>query len=210
MANPNAAGAMPAGRLADRGHTYLPAPSSERPPAACMASSRRSPTATGLLVARSSLRLLRCPTWPCPGVAGVRARAVTGAMRALIDESPCISRRRTTLRTAMFRELDQRHSHHLTVTLEWDPDTDDVWIRCEDHRSPEESFTFWVEPGDARHAFLHPFAACPVNRDHAESTGRVASGGEVRPTRRRRRWRGRGRGTPAEQPDGDRWSWWTL
>jgi hypothetical protein len=110
----------------------------------------------------------------------------------------------------MFRELDQRHAAQLTVTLEWDPDTDDVWVRCEDHRSPEESFTFWVEPRDARDAFLHPFAACPVDRDHVESTGRPASGGEAPTTRRRRRWRGRGGGTAAEPTDGYRWSWWML
>jgi hypothetical protein len=30
----------------------------------------------------------------------------------------------------MLRELDQRHSDQLTVTLEWDPDTDDVWVRA--------------------------------------------------------------------------------
>ena len=110
----------------------------------------------------------------------------------------------------MLRELDQRHSDQLTVTLEWDPDTDDVWVRCEDHRTPEDSFTFWVEPRDARHAFMHPFAACPVNRDQAESAGRLASGGEARTTRRRPRWRGQRGGTPAEPPDSYRRSWWML
>ena len=109
----------------------------------------------------------------------------------------------------MLRELDQRHSDQLTVTLEWDPSTDDVWVRCEDHRSPEDSFTFWVEPREARHAFLHPFAACPVDRDRIGPTGRPASGGEA-PSTRRRRWRGRGPGTPAEPPDTSGESWWML
>jgi len=110
----------------------------------------------------------------------------------------------------MLRELDQRHSDSLTVTLEWDPDTDDVWVRCEDHRGPEESFTFWVEPRDARHAFLHPFTACPVDCDQIEPAGRLASGGEARTRRLRRPWRERSGGTPTEPADGYRWSWWML
>ena len=110
----------------------------------------------------------------------------------------------------MLRELDQRHSDQLTVTLEWDPDTDDVRVRCQDHRSPEESFTFWVEPRDARHAFLHPFVACPVDRDLIERRDRLASGGEARATRSRRPWRRRSGATPAEEADGYRWSWWML
>jgi hypothetical protein len=107
----------------------------------------------------------------------------------------------------MLRELDQRHSDQLTVTLEWDPDTGDVWVRCEDHRHPEESVTFWVEPRNARHAFLHPFAACPIDRDATESRGRLAHGGDA-PANRRRRWRGRSGGTPTEEADGYRWPWW--
>lgn len=59
----------------------------------------------------------------------------------------------------MFRELDQRISDGLTVTLEWEPDTGTVWISCEDHRTPKAlSMRYAVEPSDARHAFIHPFA----------------------------------------------------
>ncbi len=39
----------------------------------------------------------------------------------------------------MFRELDQRISDGLTVTLEWEPDTGTVWISCEDHRIRKRS-----------------------------------------------------------------------
>lgn len=109
----------------------------------------------------------------------------------------------------MLRELDQRRSDQLTVTLEWDPDTGDVWVRCEDRRTPEDSFAFWVEPRQARHAFLHPFAACSIDRDRIGAAGPPASDDEA-PSTRRRRWRGRGRGTPAEPADAPGWSWWML
>jgi hypothetical protein len=57
------------------------------------------------------------------------------------------------------RELDQRHADGLTVTLEWDPESNDVRIRCEDERVADGlSLCFPVDPRDARHAFLHPFA----------------------------------------------------
>ena len=110
----------------------------------------------------------------------------------------------------MLRELDQRESDQLTVTLEWDPETHDVWVRCEDHRSPEESFTFWVEPRNARYAFLHPFAACPIEHDHTKSRGRLDTGGEVRATRRHWPLRGRSGATPAKEADGYRWPWWLF
>jgi hypothetical protein len=66
----------------------------------------------------------------------------------------------------MFRELDQRHSDGLTVTLEWDATTGHVRVRCEDRRSPEESFSYLVDPTDARLAFLHPFALRPSCQEH--------------------------------------------
>jgi hypothetical protein len=59
----------------------------------------------------------------------------------------------------MLRELEQRTGNGLTVTLEWDSDTDRLQVRCEDDRSPDDPpFCFPVEPRRARLAFLHPFA----------------------------------------------------
>jgi hypothetical protein len=111
----------------------------------------------------------------------------------------------------MFRQLDQRHSDQLTVTLEWDPDSGDVWVRCEDHRRPEESFTFWVEPHKARHAFLHPFAARPVALDPARMSAEEV--GRSEPARRKLRLRRSTRriaGTSAEPADADPWPWYLM
>jgi len=59
----------------------------------------------------------------------------------------------------MLHELDQRQCHGLIVTLEWEPETNGVRIRCEDERAPDRPpLCFSVEPREARHAFLHPFA----------------------------------------------------
>lgn len=66
---------------------------------------------------------------------------------------------------AMFRELDQRHGDGLTVTLEWNGATGEIQVRCEDRRSPEGSFTYSVDPDDARLAFLHPFALRPSSQE---------------------------------------------
>jgi hypothetical protein len=66
----------------------------------------------------------------------------------------------------MFRELDQRHSDGLTVTLEWDETTGGLRVRCDDRRSLEESFTYAVHADDARLAFLHPFALRPSSHEH--------------------------------------------
>jgi hypothetical protein len=59
----------------------------------------------------------------------------------------------------MLRQLDQRECDGLIITLEWDPDTNGVQIRCEDEDMPDPVLLCYpVEPGDARVAFLHPFA----------------------------------------------------
>ena len=59
----------------------------------------------------------------------------------------------------MFRELDQRSDGGVTVTLEWDPDTDRVQVRCEDPFGADRSYTCYsLEPRDARFGFLHPSA----------------------------------------------------
>jgi hypothetical protein len=69
----------------------------------------------------------------------------------------------------MFRQLDQRHSQQATVTLEWDPATGNVQVRFEDHSSSEESFSYSVDPENARLAFLHPFALRPSQLEHTAS-----------------------------------------
>jgi len=62
----------------------------------------------------------------------------------------------------MLRQLDQRNSAGLTITLQWDSETDQVSIRCEDgHTGDEPLLCYPVEPREARFAFLHPFAAMP-------------------------------------------------
>ena len=108
----------------------------------------------------------------------------------------------------MFRQLDQRHSDGLTVTLEWDATTGDVRVRCEDRRSPEESFSYPVNPGDARLAFLHPFALRPSSQEHQSpaSSPDTPQGAEAN------RWRPRRRQATEAEPNepGDytwlRWS----
>jgi hypothetical protein len=59
----------------------------------------------------------------------------------------------------MIRQLDQRQTVGLTVTLEWDSETGQVLVRCEDGGSLDRPpVCFVVAPRDARSAFLHPFA----------------------------------------------------
>jgi hypothetical protein len=91
-------------------------------------------------------------------------------------------------RTPMFREIDQRRCAGLIVTLEWDSDTDQVQVRCEDeHTPPGPPLCYPVEPGAARIAFLHPFAFRP--REGTNSTGDMPrTESDEAPARRRRRW----------------------
>jgi hypothetical protein len=63
---------------------------------------------------------------------------------------------------AMIRQLDQRTGDGLTVTLEWDSDTDRVLVRCDDESAGGPVLRYPVRPCDARLAFLHPFAARPL------------------------------------------------
>ena len=107
----------------------------------------------------------------------------------------------------MFRELDQRHSDRLTVTLEWDSATGNVQVLCED-RCSEASFAYLVDPREARLAFLHPFALRPSREDRNRSVS-SPDHGRVAGTKRRRRWFRR----PTEaEPDRDvpdeGWMWW--
>jgi hypothetical protein len=108
----------------------------------------------------------------------------------------------------MFRQLDQRHSDGLTVTLEWDATTAGLRVRCEDRRSPEESFSYPVNPDDASLAFLHPFALQPSSQEHQSraSSPDTPQGAEAN------RWRPRRRQATEAEPNepGDytwlRWS----
>ena len=82
----------------------------------------------------------------------------------------------------MLRQLDQRESDGVTITLEWDSDTGDVLVRCEDSGArARRSRCSRVEPQQARYAFLHPPAIHAVE----------PQGQEVQDRRRqmRRRWR---------------------
>jgi hypothetical protein len=59
----------------------------------------------------------------------------------------------------MIRQLDQRQTAGLTVTLEWNSETGQVLVRCDDGRSPDRPpVCFAVPPRHARSAFMHPFA----------------------------------------------------
>jgi hypothetical protein len=65
----------------------------------------------------------------------------------------------TEAETPPLRQLDQRTGDGLTVTLEWDSETNHLHVRVQDDRSPDKPpLCFAVEPRDARVAFLHPFA----------------------------------------------------
>ena len=72
----------------------------------------------------------------------------------------------------MFRELHQRKADRMTVTLEWDPATGHVQVRCEADRFPDESFCYPVGPGEAAPAFKHPFAIRParIDRDRSDES----------------------------------------
>jgi hypothetical protein len=88
----------------------------------------------------------------------------------------------------MFRELDQRRCAGLIVTLEWDPDSDQVQVRCEDEHTPAgPPLRYPIEPGAARSAFLHPFAFQP--REGTKFNGAVQQAESSETTgHRRRRW----------------------
>jgi hypothetical protein len=122
--------------------------------------------------------------------------------------------------TTTFRELDQRKCAGLTVTLEWEPVSNQLQIRCEDERAPEwSSFSYPVAPGDARRAFLHPFILqlrTPGNSTEASIPGQPAGA----PGRRRRRWqrerpeyeRGNVADTNVNAAADDEmlWLWWEI
>lgn len=58
----------------------------------------------------------------------------------------------------MLRQLDQRTTDGLTVTLLWDSEADIVLLWCENERTSAGAFRCVVEPSEARMAFLNPVA----------------------------------------------------
>jgi hypothetical protein len=109
----------------------------------------------------------------------------------------------------MFRELDQRRSGGITVTLEWDPATGDVQVRCDADDLHEESFRYSVDSGDARLAFLHPFALRPPGRERDLAVEGRERGGTPAGTKPWRRWfRGRTDATSGGAFGEPAWAWW--
>jgi hypothetical protein len=108
----------------------------------------------------------------------------------------------------MFRELDQRKADRVTVTLEWDPATGHVQVRCEADQLPDESFCYAVDPREAALAFKHPFAMRPasIDRDRSDESR------DPRPLAAQRRWqrwlRPRREGWTYRTPVDYRWPWW--
>jgi hypothetical protein len=114
------------------------------------------------------------------------------------------------LTTGMFRELDQRKAHQMTVTLEWDPATGHVQVRCEAEWSPGEGFCYPVDPREAALAFKHPFAMRPASVDSVRSdeSPDQRSLGVQRRWRRRLRphWEARTYITFRDYS----WAWWLI
>ncbi len=82
----------------------------------------------------------------------------------------------------MLRQLDQRNTAGLTITLEWDPETDQVLVRCEDeHAGGQPVLCYPVDPRDARFAFLHPFAANPLHEPRPVDVGPTRYANDDRP-----------------------------
>jgi hypothetical protein len=110
----------------------------------------------------------------------------------------------------MFRELDQRRADRMTVTLEWDPVTGHVQIRCEADSFPDESFSYPVDPREAALAFKHPFAMCPTSVDRVRS-GESCDQRPLRGQRRWRRWlRPRGKAKTNGTAWDESWAWWLI
>jgi hypothetical protein len=108
----------------------------------------------------------------------------------------------------MFRELDQRKADRMMVTLEWDPATGHVQVRCEADRSPDESLCYLIDPRDAALAFNHPFARRPPSVDRVRSD----ESRDQRPLGAQSRWRRwlrpRGQATADKTTWDYSWAWW--
>jgi hypothetical protein len=108
----------------------------------------------------------------------------------------------------MFRELDQRKADRMTVTLEWDPATGRVQVRCEADGLPGESFCDLVDPREAAAAFKHPFAMRPASIDRVRSDESRDQRPLVAKGRWRRWLRPRGEARTDRTPSDYRWAWW--
>lgn len=108
----------------------------------------------------------------------------------------------------MYRELDQKTANRVTVTLEWDPATGHVQVRCEDDRLPDQSFCYSVDPREAALAFKHPFAMRPagLERDRSDESR------DQRPLGAPKRWwrwlRPRGEARTGSAPEDYNRAWW--
>lgn len=59
----------------------------------------------------------------------------------------------------MLREIDERRSDNIRVTLYWDDEGDTLTVEVEDYRDPGCDITIsGVPTADRREAFLHPYA----------------------------------------------------
>ena len=85
-------------------------------------------------------------------------------------------------RPTMLRQLDQRDTAGMTITLEWDSETDQVSVRCEDERTDAHALLCYpLAPHDARFAFLHPFAASPLHEPRPLDAGPSRNANDDRP-----------------------------
>ena len=64
-----------------------------------------------------------------------------------------------------YRELAQRVSGGLGVTLYWNPANDATWVRIE-QPATEETLEFEVRSDQALDAFYHPFVHLPPVGEH--------------------------------------------
>jgi hypothetical protein len=111
--------------------------------------------------------------------------------------------------TSVFYELDQRRDDRLTTTLEWDRATGNVQVRCEDTFSPDESFSYSVDPRKARLAFLDPFALRPVVQDPDLSDGGRYHGRFAVKKRWRRLFLQRIEAR-TDRAFSESWTWWLI
>jgi hypothetical protein len=73
----------------------------------------------------------------------------------------------------MLRQLDQRMTGDLTVTLLWDSETNVVLLSYEDDQEADGSFRCVVEPSKARFAFVNPLGFKSGLSRRSETTATV-------------------------------------
>ena len=62
-------------------------------------------------------------------------------------------------------ELDQRQGNGITVTLLWNPDSDELIVHVRDEPAQEE-FELACAPHEAARVFHHPYAYATSRHDH--------------------------------------------